>query len=118
MNSIRVRADGKYIAIWCKGCRHIHGWLPLNANGRTDAWTWNPNTRTLTPSVRHFVPANDKRPEKTTCHYNITDGRITFHGDSADHGLRGEHALDDEPPANYGGAESFGFGAAGEQGTG
>lgn len=111
MKGIRVRQDGKYIAIWCKGCRHIHGWLPLKVGDREDGWVWNEQTKTLTPSVRHFTPADAEEgiPEQTQCHYNITNGRILFHGDSAAHSLRGEHDMDEEPPPNYGGAEHMGF---------
>jgi hypothetical protein len=44
---------------------------------------------TFTPSVRHYIPARDGRPEKTTCHYFITDGQMVYCGD-CEHELAGK----------------------------
>jgi hypothetical protein len=96
---IRVRADGKYIAIWCAGCNESHGAIPINGADSAHRWTWD--GRTLTPSVRHFHHLLDDQGkqmgEATDCHYNVTNGHITYHADSAAHNLRGEMDLQPFP---------------------
>lgn len=95
---IALRGDGKYIGIWCEGCKQAHAWIPLQGTGRGDGWSWD--GRTLSPSVRHFVrlPEDEGGGEITTCHYNVTNGRIFYHADSTCHSLRGEHNLRPFPP--------------------
>lgn len=101
MSGIRVRDDHKYIAIWCAGCREIHAWIPISGqDGHT--WRWSAEHKTLYPSVRHFHPAHKDDsgatvPEQTLCHYNVTNGRIFYHGDSSNHGLRGDMEMQEIP---------------------
>lgn len=97
-------------AFWfCPGCRFAHG-VPVDGSGGSNKnWAWNGSTEspTITPSVRHFNPARDERdeagnvigqkPERTSCHYFITDGSIVYCDDSQDHDLRGAHPLPDFP---------------------
>jgi hypothetical protein len=94
---IRIRADGQYFTVYCAGCKHAHS-VPINGGDPAHRWTWD--GRTLSPSVRHYHNALDendepKGPEVTECHYNVTNGRIFYHGDCTVHSLRGEY---DIPP--------------------
>lgn len=93
-------------AFWyCAGCREGHS-VPVDGSGGSNKnWYWNGSTEnpTITPSVRHFNPAGpygengEQRPERTTCHYFITNGAIIYCDDSSNHQLRGSHPLTDFP---------------------
>lgn len=89
--AVRTHAGQKYVWYYCPGCKHNHG-VP------SERWSWNQSVElpTLSPSVRHFIPADEGRPEKTTCHYFVRDGRIEFCGD-CDHALSGKTVEMDEP---------------------
>lgn len=99
------------IALWCPGCRCIHH-VPVDGSR---GWSWEAATQTLVPSVRHFYThpseaeaVQHSQGEVTTCHYFVKGGQIEFLSD-CQHALRGLHALDQEPPENYGGREHFGW---------
>lgn len=82
----------------CPGCKNTHS-VPA------DRWHWNGDVMkpTLSPSVRHFIPADGKHfpHDKTTCHYFVRDGRIEFCSDSP-HALAGQTVdLPDIDPAEY-----------------
>jgi|SRR5579872_376919 len=81
-------ANGEY-AWWCPGCRHAHH-VPTGG-GPHPIWQFNGNVDrpSFTPSVRHFLPADEHGPEGTFCHYIITDGQIGFCGDCT-HALNGQ----------------------------
>jgi len=68
----------------------------MNAPPQDRGWGFNGNMAapTLSPSVRHYVPArkdDDGRdhPEVTTCHYFIQGGKIVFCPD-CQHALSGQ----------------------------
>ncbi len=96
------------MAFWyCPGCKYGHS-VPIDGSGGSGKnWQWNGSVSspTLTPSVRHFVPATwhlehgerKEVPEYTSCHYFITDGFINLLDDSRAHDVRGVHALPDFP---------------------
>lgn len=66
---------------WCPACKCMHI-LP-------DRWQFNGNldVPTFTPSFRQLPNYRYKE-----CHYNITDGRIVWHADSA-HGRSGSQPM-------------------------
>lgn len=74
----------KYAIYRCPGCKHNHS-VPA------ERWHWNGDVErpTLSPSVRHFIPAEDGRPEQTLCHYFVRDGIIEFCSDCG-HDLKGQ----------------------------
>ena len=65
----------------------------------TERWNWNKSTEspTLSPSVRHFIPA---RPEQTTCHYHLKNGILEYCSDCK-HGLKDQKVPLQEIPDNY-----------------
>jgi hypothetical protein len=65
--------------------------VQYRSNGSNPQWAFNGNMEapTFTPSVRHFIPAREGKPEYTFCHYFITDGNICYCGD-CDHELSGK----------------------------
>jgi len=72
---------GKTYLHWCPGCEQLH---PINVekpNHFNAVWQFNGNMEspTFTPSVNMVG----------RCHYTITAGSITFHGDSK-HKLAGQ----------------------------
>ena len=72
----RINGGVKHVWYYCPGCKHNH-YVPA------ERWNWNgsESAPTLSPSVRHFIPAMDGRPEETLCHYFVRDGRIEYCGD-------------------------------------
>lgn len=82
--AVRTHAGVKYVWYNCPGCKHNHG-VPA------ERWHWNGSTEspTLSPSVRHYIPAGENRPEKTTCHYHVQNGSIAYCGD-CEHELSGQ----------------------------
>lgn len=86
MAKVATRVHGGIDYVWyhCPGCRQLHG-VP------SKRWNWNGSeiSPTLSPSVRHFIPAGEYGPEKTTCHYFVTDGKIHYCGDCA-HDMAGK----------------------------
>lgn len=67
----RLRSlEDAHFAFYCPGCECLH-MVPTS-------WAFNGDFErpTTTPSVRH----SDHRG--TTCHYNVTDGQLVFHGDN------------------------------------
>ena len=92
-------ADGnkhEYVFYWCGGCRCAHS-VPAKR------WNWNKNTEspTLSPSVRHFIPAGEGRPEKTLCHYHLRNGVLEYCSDCP-HALNGQKVPLQEIPDDYG----------------
>lgn len=76
--------EGDYVRYRCPGCKHDH-MVPAKR------WNFNEDLEspTLSPSVRHFIPAGENRSEKTICHYFIKNGNIEYCGD-CEHDLRGQ----------------------------
>lgn len=72
---------GRCFYHWCPGCKSTHmiNVEAPNEGGHVWAFNENLNAPTFTPSVNIVG----------RCHYNITDGNILFHGDSA-HELKGQ----------------------------
>jgi hypothetical protein len=97
---------GRYLH-WCQGCKCGHTYNTRREGGPN--WTFNQNLEkpSFTPSMRIFVPAgpygdNDEQvPERTLCHYFVTDGQIAYCGDS-DHPLKGQTLPLEPIPDNYG----------------
>jgi hypothetical protein len=99
--AVRKHQDVTYIYYWCSGCKHAHS-VP------TERWNWNGSTElpTLSPSVRHFVPAGTygdgvQRPEQTLCHYFLRDGIIEYCSDCP-HEFNGQKVALQEIPDDYG----------------
>lgn len=92
---------------WCSACKCGHRY-PTNTIGGP-SWTFNGNHEapSFTPSMRIFTPAgpygdNDEVvPEKTICHYYVTNGMIAYCGD-CDHALLGKTVALDPIPEDYG----------------
>lgn len=82
----RIHGGEEYVHYYCPGCKRNHS-VP------SKRWNWNGDFSlpTLSPSVRHFVPADPERnrQEKTFCHYFIRDGKIEFCSD-CDHDFSGK----------------------------
>lgn len=80
----RIHGGVQHVWYHCPGCKHLHG-VP------SERWNWNGDTEmpTLWPSVRHFIPAGEWGPEKTTCHYFVLGGLIKYCGD-CEHELAGK----------------------------
>jgi ribosomal protein L34E len=93
MPKVAVRQHGKdqYVWYYCPGCKQLHG-VP------SERWHWNGDVEspTLTPSVRHYIPAVEGRVEKTTCHYHVVAGKIEFCAD-CEHELKGQKVELQEP---------------------
>ena len=75
---------------WCSSCNSRH---PINVgepNSNGASWSFNNNVEapTFTPSVNIRIgpySLDDDECNKNiydVCHYNITDGKITYHGDT------------------------------------
>lgn len=86
MNKVAVRTHQGVQHVWyhCPGCKHAHG-VPA------ERWHWNGNEEspTLSPSVRHYIPAGENRAEETICHYHVREGKIEYCGD-CQHSLSGQ----------------------------
>lgn len=93
MPKVVIRTHDKvgYVWYYCPGCKENHG-VPFAR------WNWNGGLEapTLSPSVRHFIPAGENRPEKTFCHYFIRNGKIEYCGDCL-HKLKGKTVEMQEP---------------------
>ena len=91
--AIRTHGGEQWVWYYCAGCKQLHG-VP------SKRWNWNGSitSPTLSPSVRHYFPASEYGPEKTTCHYFVRDGRIEFCGD-CEHELSGK-IVDMTEPTN------------------
>lgn len=89
--AVRIHAKEQYVWYWCPGCQHHHGVPSIR-------WKWNQSVEspTLTPSVRHYIPAQSIIPERTFCHYFIQDGQIKYCGD-CEHKLSGQTVQMEEP---------------------
>lgn len=102
---------------WCPGCESGHEINVDKPNHSGARWTFDGNAQrpTFTPSVNikwgRFADPNYKPVEghdhSGVCHYNITSGRIIFHGDST-HKLSGQTVdLPDMPEGKYITSERF-----------
>jgi hypothetical protein len=72
--------DGVRSLYWhCPGCDCSH----IVAIEGKDPWTWNEDVSrpTISPSVHY----GSRDPSHGVCHFVITDGRVTFCGDSTHH---------------------------------
>lgn len=67
----------------CPGCGHGHSFRVTGDSSRPQ-WAFNGDVEkpTFTPSLLYEDPA-------TRCHSNVTDGKITFHGD-CHHAMKGQ----------------------------
>lgn len=84
---------------WCPACDHPHAYyttVHYVHEGRSNpVWTFNGNLTapTFSPSmsIKWAYKANqeDAPDIQRCCHYNLTDGMITFHGDCT-HSLVGQ----------------------------
>ena len=81
----KIIINGDNVRYYCPGCQHDHA-VPAKR------WNFNGNVDkpTLSPSVRHFIPAGEHGPEQTTCHYFVRNGVIQYCGD-CQHDLAGKH---------------------------
>ncbi len=94
---------------WCPGCGYGHEIDTEQPNGSGAKWSFDGNmdSPTFTPSVnirtgRYADPNYKPEPghdHSSVCHYNITAGRIVFHGDCT-HGLKGQTVPLPEIPAD------------------
>lgn len=85
MRALVEEHDGEqYLIYHCPGCKHNHSVPAVR-------WNWNGNLEkpTLSPSVRHFIPAGEHGPEQTICHYHLRNGVLEFCND-CQHELKGQ----------------------------
>lgn len=78
----------KMYVFWCPACRNTHC---INVGGDWKVnWEFNGNAErpTFTPSVKNTWD-NQEENLHLCCHFNITDGRIIYHGDCT-HELAGK----------------------------
>lgn len=82
--AVRVHGGEEHVWYHCLGCKRNHV-VP------SKRWNWNGNVElpTLSPSVRHYIPADNNRFEITTCHYFVRNGKIEYCGD-CEHDLKGQ----------------------------
>jgi len=94
---------------WCEACGHAHTY-PVGINGRPN-WTFNNDVESpsFTPSMHIFIPAGpygeneEMVPQRTTCHYYLTNGSIQYQGDCHhDNGYAGKTVPLKEIPDDYG----------------
>lgn len=90
--AVRTHGGVKHVWYYCHGCQELH-------NVPAERWNWNGDVEnpTLSPSVRHYYPASDGRPEKTTCHYHVQGGKINYCGD-CDHAFNGKTGVEMQEP--------------------
>lgn len=98
--------NGSYVYYRCPGCNTVHS-VPVNT-GVHPQWTWNGDAvkPTLSPSVRHFTPASERKdnqgnvieskPAQTYCHYFVKEGCIDYQNDCT-HRLNGMQRVPMEP---------------------
>jgi hypothetical protein len=92
---------------WCQGCKCGHVYPTGRTNGPN--WSFNGNVEkpSFSPSMLIFIPAgpygeNDENvPQRTICHYFVTDGQIRFCGDSP-HQFAGQNLPLLPIPEDYG----------------
>ncbi len=94
LHSREYEGSVEYI-YWCPGCKCCHSIPTPRWSGPGDI-----NSPTFAPSVRHFIPAGENRPEKTTCHYHIQGGKIAYCND-CDHKLNGQTVDMADIPETY-----------------
>lgn len=84
-----VLKDGYYF-LWCEGCKQKH-LIPVAPSENGSKWNFNGDFEkpTFTPSVLIRWPEGDVQK---MCHFNVTDGMITFHNDGTTHDKAG-HTL-------------------------
>lgn len=90
MNVLHSLEDGN-LMFFCPGCKCGHKVWVINSAPGGAIWTWNGSMEkpTFTPSLL-VTYGRDPAPDRPqTCHSNVTDGQILFHGDSQ-HELRGK----------------------------
>lgn len=91
----------KEIYFWCPGCKCCHPFRVGDVKNRP-TWTFNDNfdSPTFSPSLRVYYTDPDG-VQRTTCHLNLTDGKLIFHSDSP-HELKGQTVDLPHIPENYG----------------
>lgn len=72
---------------WCPACEELHV-IPAEGWTRHDG---QPEQEDVT-----YTPSFGQHTKRGYCHYNITRGKLIFHGDSY-HSMRGEVELPDIP---------------------
>ena len=91
---------------WCQGCGHGHTYPTGHANSKHN-WGFNGNFEkpSFTPSMLFFVPAgrygDPDMPQRTICHYFVTDGEIRYCKDSP-HKFSGQNLSLQPIPDDYG----------------
>jgi hypothetical protein len=92
----RKQEGGSYWLFWCPACKCGHG-IP------TPRWGFNGNVNcpTFTPSLRRYYTDPETKQEHTTCHLNVTDGQIIYHGDCP-HDFKGRTVPMEDLPPDYG----------------
>lgn len=67
--------------IWCQGCKCAH-FYPISLPS-PQHWVFSGtlDSPTFTPSLLHYVTHPETKARVTTCHINVTDGKIQFHTD-------------------------------------
>jgi hypothetical protein len=92
---------GNYLH-WCPGCKCGHHY-PTNQTGGP-SWDFNGNVQSpsFNPSMLIYIPARGDRPQKSICHYYLTNGVINYQSD-CEHALAGRQGIALEPiPEDYG----------------
>lgn len=102
----KVKPEMAYYLHWCQGCGHCHTYPTGGISDRAN-WNFNGNIESpsFTPSMHIFIPAmmldGEQRPQRTICHYYVTDGNIAYQMDS-DHEFRGQTLPLQPIPEDYG----------------
>jgi hypothetical protein len=92
---------------WCQGCKEGHVYPTARVNGPNWSFNGNVQSPSFTPSMLIYIPAgnygedNKFVPQRTRCHYYLTDGRLAFCTDSP-HEFSGQTVPLEPIPEDYG----------------
>ena len=85
MKAIQIKG---YMVIRCRACKqHLIQVPRWTYNGNADSPTFSPSVNETCNDPGH--PSYQPQAMSSRCHFTVTDGKITYHGDCL-HELRGQ----------------------------